>query len=131
MTKEQFANEVYKDASLYFGGIDISEQDVESLKKSAKINVIVNGKHLFAVIENPDNNDEIAVFNLFNDNIIETKFVKYNDFINSNSKILTAIAKYYEDILNKKYDNLEKYEKDIPNEYKLINVSTILKPPTD
>lgn len=131
MTKEQFVNEVYKDASLYFGGIDISEQDVESLKENAKINIITNSKHMFAVVKNPDNDGEIAVFNLFNDNIIETKFVKYNDFINSNSKILTAIAKYYDDILNKKYDNLEKYENDIPNEYKLINVSTILKPPTN
>ena len=131
MTKEQFVNEVYIDASLYFGGIDIDKRDIESLKRNAKINVIVNGKHMFAVIKNPDNNDEIAVFNLFNDDIIETKFVKYNDFINSNSKILTAIAKYYDDILNKKYDDLEKYENDIPNEYKMINVSTILKPPTD
>ena len=129
MTKEQFINEVYKDASLYFGGIDINEQDVESLKKNAKINIITNDKHMFAAIKNPDNNDEIAVFNLFNDNIIETKFVKYNDFINSNSKILTAIAKYYDDILNKKYDDLEKYENDIPNEYKLINVSEIIKTP--
>lgn len=131
MTKEQFLNEVYKDASLYFGGIDINDRDIENLKKNAKINVIISGKHMFATIKNPDNDDEIAVFNLFSDDIIETKFVKYNDFINSNSKILTSIAKYYDDILNKKYDDLEKYEKDIPNEYKLINVSTILKPPTD
>lgn len=131
MTKEQFINEVYKDASLYFGGIDVNEQDIESLKKNAKINIIVNGKHMFAAIKNPANDDEISVFNLFNDNIIETKFVKYNDFINSNSKILTSMAKYYDDILNKKYDDLKKYENNIPSEYKLINVSEILQPPTN
>ena len=131
MTKEQFINEVYKDASLYFGGIDIGEQDIKNLKENAKNNVIINGKHMFAVIKNPDNDNEIAVFNLFNYDIIEAKFVKYNYFINSNSKILTAIAKYYDDILNKKYDDLKKYENDIPNEYKLINVSEILQPPTN
>lgn len=128
MTKELFIEKVYRQSALLFFGIDITDNDIESLKADAQKNIIINNdKQMFAIIKNHVDNNSIAIFNLFGDDIIDSKFILYNEFLNAKDETLKNIAKYYEEILNKKYDKLEHYEEIIPKNLLICNVSEIIK----
>lgn len=130
MTKELFIEKVYLQSALLFFGIDVTTEIVESLKANAQKNIIINNdKQMFAIVKNHVDNNSIAIFNLFSDDIIDSSFILYNEFLDAKDETLQNIAKYYDDILNKKYDEIEYYEKIIPKKLLLCNVSEIIKTP--
>lgn len=130
MTKELFIEKVYRQSALLFFGIDITDNDIESLKADAQNNIIIkNDKQMFAIVKNHVDNNSMAVFNLFSDDIIDSTFILCNEFLNAKDETLQNIAKYYGDILDKKYDKLEHYEKIIPSNLLICNVSEIIKAP--
>lgn len=130
MTKELFIEKVYRQSALLFFGIDITDNDIESLKEDAQNNIIIkNDKQMFAIVKNHVDNNSMAVFNLFSDDIIDSTFILYNEFLNAKDETLQNIAKYYDDILNKRYDEIEHFEKIIPKKLLLCNVSEIIKTP--
>lgn len=130
MTKELFIEKVYRQSALLFFGIDITDNDIESLKADAQNNIIIkNDKQMFAIVKNHVDNNSMAVFNLFSDDIIDSTFILYNEFLNAKDETLQNIAKYYDDILNKRYDEIEHFEKIIPKKLLLCNISEIIKTP--
>lgn len=130
MTKELFIEKVYHQSALLFFGIDVTTESVENLKINAQKNIIIkNDKQMFAIVKNHVDDNSIAIFNLFCDDIIDSTFILYNEFLNAKDETLQNIAKYYDDILNKRYDEIEHFEKIIPKKLLLCNVSEIIKTP--